>query len=316
MTHYLPRAMVRLIVARSAVLGCLLGLAALGSPAYGQSDATVPSITAGQTNDAIGRLLGAKLAPASSFRTASECVVETQIQYGQTVNGDLAATDCLLDDGTYADLYYFQGAAGDKISIKLSSKAFIPFMGLFSASDQNYGVIGSDGGSGSTTLQTTLPSTGSYFILVNSLDPATGSYTLSLTGAPPCTYTFSPLPAPNVPHTGGTFNVNVFTRPDCSWTAVGQTFEVTANGSGTGNGTFTYTVIPNDRNQVRRLMVWVDTARYDLIQERMPCNYSLAPAEINIGPDSATGSFYVTSPAGCSWGVFVYAICVCGLCDS
>jgi Putative binding domain, N-terminal/Viral BACON domain len=60
---------------------------------------------------------------------------------------------------------------------------------------------------------------------------------------PACTYTISPV-TQNVPLVGGTFNVEVTTQPECSWTAVPDSswIDMLGNGSGSGSKTVRYRV--------------------------------------------------------------------------
>src|SRR5947207_339542 len=45
------------------------------------------------------------------------CDIVTPINFEQDVTGALATTDCRLNDGSYADIYSFTGAAGQQIAI-------------------------------------------------------------------------------------------------------------------------------------------------------------------------------------------------------
>jgi Putative binding domain, N-terminal/Viral BACON domain len=64
--------------------------------------------------------------------------------------------------------------------------------------------------------------------------------------ATPCSFTIDPT-TQTIAKSGGSGTVSVTTIPGCSWTATSQDswIVVTAGGSGTGNGTVTYTVASN-----------------------------------------------------------------------
>lgn len=113
----------------------------------------------------------------------------TTISLGQTINGTLSTRDCQRTDGSYYDIYNFQGTAGQQISI------------LMSASFNTYLIVGGPGnliltdddGGGGTNARIpagsgliTLPSSGPYNIMASSSLPyVNGSYTLTVSGTPP-----------------------------------------------------------------------------------------------------------------------------------
>ncbi|HEX8116366.1 MAG TPA: PPC domain-containing protein, partial [Pyrinomonadaceae bacterium] len=133
------------------------------------------------------------------------CAAPTAISYGQTVNGTLANTDCLLAGGSYYDGYTFSGTAGQQILISMSSSAFDTYLylhapggGLLTQDDDGGGGTNSRIPAGSGFL--TLPSTGTYTIRASSFSAgSTGSYSLTLTlnSTPPTTgLQYYPLATP------------------------------------------------------------------------------------------------------------------------
>lgn len=134
--------------------------------------------------------------------TTNPCNNPTPITVGQTVNGQLSAGDCVLNDGSFADLYSFNGTTGQQIAISLTSSAFNAYLLLANPSGQ---VIAqdNDGGGGTnaripaTSGFFTLPATGTYTIYANSLTAGqTGSYALTLSGPGGGGLQFYPLPSP------------------------------------------------------------------------------------------------------------------------
>jgi hypothetical protein len=119
------------------------------------------------------------------------CTV-TPINFGQTVNGALATSDCrspfeIAGNQFYADLYSFSGAKGQQVSIQLTA-GFDTYLTLAGPSGS---VVAEDddGGGGSNSRIPAgngffpLPDDGTYFIEVSSFDPnITGSYQLTLSG--------------------------------------------------------------------------------------------------------------------------------------
>jgi hypothetical protein len=114
----------------------------------------------------------------------------TPIAIGQTVNGTLSTSDCPLGDGSYLDAYSFNGIAGQRISILMTSSAFDTYLYLLNP-DGSILVIDNDGGGGTNSRIPagsgflTLPTAGTYTILANSFSPgATGAYSLMLSEQP------------------------------------------------------------------------------------------------------------------------------------
>ncbi|MCA1642478.1 MAG: pre-peptidase C-terminal domain-containing protein [Acidobacteria bacterium] len=104
-----------------------------------------------------------------------------------TTSGTLTNNDCTLDDGSFYDVFTFQGTAGQQVAIAMNSTAFNPFLFL----------VGPDGDelfrddtnaphAASTRLPpgsgfVRLPQTGTYRIIANSFSAgATGNYTVVL----------------------------------------------------------------------------------------------------------------------------------------
>lgn len=104
------------------------------------------------------------------------------LSYGQTVNGELTDTDRTLDDGSKYDEYTFQGNAGDRVVISLSSSAFDTYLALLNAGGTRV-AQNDDAAQGSTNseISFTLPSSGRFTIVANSFEAGSfGSYSLRL----------------------------------------------------------------------------------------------------------------------------------------
>jgi hypothetical protein len=108
---------------------------------------------------------------------------------GGTVNatGALTTTDCTLDDGSFFDVFTFNGTAGQQVSVQMNSSAFNPFLFLVGPDDDLLFGDDSDNPHVNTTRippgsgVVRLPQTGTYRIIANSFNAgATGSYTVLL----------------------------------------------------------------------------------------------------------------------------------------
>ena len=111
----------------------------------------------------------------------------TPISIGQTVNGNLSTNDCPLGDGTFYDAYSFNGTAGQRVAISMTSNEFDTFL-ILNRPDGTILTIDDDGGGGTNSRIPSgsgfisLPVTGSYTIWANAFDSSdtTGAYSLTL----------------------------------------------------------------------------------------------------------------------------------------
>ena len=119
--------------------------------------------------------------PAAPMACPSGPVV-SPISCGATVTGSLTMDDCVFSDNTYYDLYGFNGTAGQQLTITLSSSQFDTIALLYNSGGGSPIAADDDGGGGTNSLLVfTLPSTGTYYIGVNSYDPNSfGTYQLTL----------------------------------------------------------------------------------------------------------------------------------------
>jgi hypothetical protein len=109
------------------------------------------------------------------------------IQLGETVRGDLSASDQTLGDGSYVDTWVLTLDEATDVRIALQSTDFDAYLALNQGRNGVAGpTITSDddsGGGFNSLIVTSLPA-GDYSILANSYDGgATGAYTLSVLGA-------------------------------------------------------------------------------------------------------------------------------------
>jgi uncharacterized protein (TIGR03437 family) len=107
-----------------------------------------------------------------------------QISYGANFSAAISGSDLQTSAGDYLDAYWFAGAQGDNVQIRMTSPVFDPFLILNLATGQV--VTADDNSGGGTTgldslITTILPSTGVYVIVATPYAPfRTGAYTLSL----------------------------------------------------------------------------------------------------------------------------------------
>ena len=104
-----------------------------------------------------------------------------QIPIGTQVSGELTAADPTLSDGSHYKLFTFMGTAGQAVQIDLMSSAFDSYLYL---RDQSGTALAHDvdgGGGLNARIVQTLPYTGLYQIVANTLQSGQyGTFTLSL----------------------------------------------------------------------------------------------------------------------------------------
>jgi hypothetical protein len=107
------------------------------------------------------------------------------IRYGQTVNGELSASDPQMDDDSHFDLWKFTGRQGDKIVITMKSTVFDTYAAFGRIEEGEFVQIESDDdGAGGTDskIEYTLEGDGDYVVRANSLfSKGLGAYTLNIT---------------------------------------------------------------------------------------------------------------------------------------
>lgn len=89
---------------------------------------------------------------ASVTVTTSPCDATSAILLGQVVDGTLAGTDCLLEDGSYLDLFRIAVTANGRIQFDVTSTAFDAYLILFIENpDGSKVAVGGDDNSGGGT---------------------------------------------------------------------------------------------------------------------------------------------------------------------
>jgi uncharacterized protein YjdB len=117
--------------------------------------------------------------------TLSPCDASTPIAIGQSLNGTLVTADCLLEDGSYMDVYRLPITSAGRVQIDVASTAFDAYLILFIENPDGTKVaVGADdnagGGTNARINRDVLPGE-TYLIGANSLlGGATGSYQVSV----------------------------------------------------------------------------------------------------------------------------------------
>ncbi len=129
---------------------------------------------------------GAALAQAAPVAADTTILLPQEIgtvRPGQTVRGQLEPGDWTMADGTFADIWYLQGQAGQRIVITLRSSQFDSYLQLLDAAGAKLAEDDDSGGGGRAARITfTLRASERYQIVVNSFgdDIRPGQYTLEV----------------------------------------------------------------------------------------------------------------------------------------
>lgn len=116
--------------------------------------------------------------------TTSPCDTSTPIALGQTLGGSLDSSDCLLEDGSYLDLFRLPVAANGRIQFDVTSTAFDAYLILFIENpDGSKVAVGGDNNAGGGTnarITRDVIAGETYVIGANSLlGGITGAYQVS-----------------------------------------------------------------------------------------------------------------------------------------
>jgi hypothetical protein len=157
---------------KSLLAACIGALVAL-APASAQ--------TANSTIRVLEKESG-RVKTVDATRAGNKACTLQSISCGQTVNGSLATSDCVLNDGSFADYYEFTGTNGQDVTVTMRSSSVDSYLALLDPHDED--VQENDNGAGGNDARITyrLNSSGQWAIAAGSYSPhETGPYTLTLT---------------------------------------------------------------------------------------------------------------------------------------
>ncbi|BAY42196.1 serine protease (plasmid) [Nostoc sp. NIES-2111] len=110
---------------------------------------------------------------------------------GQLINGSLTQGDRRRENGSFVNLYQFQGRAGQRVMIEMTSQKINPVLSLYQIDESSDGLTqiaeNDDRGPGDFNAQivTTMPENGVYLILATSQERGeTGNYSLRAKAIP------------------------------------------------------------------------------------------------------------------------------------
>lgn len=128
------------------------------------------------------------------FEKSTKSAVANISLNGQIINNSLAEGDRIRENGSFVNLYQFQGRAGQRVVIEMTSQKINSLLSLYQVSESSEGQIfyskiaeNDDRGAGDFNAQIdmTLPEDGVYIIVATSQQRGeTGNYSLQVTAKP------------------------------------------------------------------------------------------------------------------------------------
>ena len=100
-----------------------------------------------------------------------------------------------------------------------------------------------------------------------------------------------------------TGSVTVSAATGCGWTAASNAswISISSGGSGSGNGTVSYSVAANTATTARNGTMTIAGQTFSISQAASGCTYSLTPASRTSPATGESNTAAVTAPTGCSW---------------
>lgn len=104
------------------------------------------------------------------------------LRMGQTRNGLLEPGDWTMGDGTWADIWYVEATAGQRIIVELRSRRFDAYLQLLDPWGNKLADDDDSGGNGDARITYTVREPGRYQVIVNNFGDTqqVGPYTLAL----------------------------------------------------------------------------------------------------------------------------------------
>ena len=113
---------------------------------------------------------------------AAQSQGEQRVSVGQTVSGELSASDAALPTGAHYDRYTIAGRAGQMLELRLASTALDPYLQI--DGPEGFTLANDDDDGLNSRIVVRLPASGTYTILATSYGPReTGAYRLSVAEA-------------------------------------------------------------------------------------------------------------------------------------
>ena len=162
---------------RGIAAGALAGLAFLGAARPAALAAQAPGVRP----PAVVPRPGPR-APSSPVNAIAAPGETARIAVGEAMQGELEPGDRLMADSTLADVWEFEGTAGESVTVEVHSDEFDTFLEVLDAAGTLLAQDDDSGGDFNSRLALTLPASGTYQIVVNNAghERRAGRYVLSV----------------------------------------------------------------------------------------------------------------------------------------
>jgi hypothetical protein len=162
-----------------------------------------------------------------------------------------------------------------------------------------YSQIGTVGANGNTYADFPLTPSTSYVYQVRAYNSIGNSDYSNTAGATTlaCSFSLSPTSA-SFDKTGGASSFTVSTLLSCPWSAASNVGWITTTGGGVGSGTVSYNVQANS-GASRTGAITAGGQVFTVSQ----CGYVISPTSAQFAATGGSGSFSVSTGAGCAWSV-------------
>jgi len=161
---------------RIAVAGCVALLALLGPVATAEATSKKVRLSPGLASPAGKEAKSGAAGAARPFQT-SACLLMTTA-CNSFVESVLTTDDCVLFDGSFYDIWGFEGRSGDTVQITMEA-GFDTVLFLFDPNSNQVAFNDDFGGTTNSRITFTLTSTGMWGIFANAFDPdVTGAYSV------------------------------------------------------------------------------------------------------------------------------------------
>ncbi len=213
-----------------------------------------------------------------------------------TVSGFREEPSCSYSISPSSQSFQESGGSGSLTVLTTSSCSWTA-----TSSDSWITVTAGASGSGNGTISYTVASNSTINSRAATITAGGEVFNITQDGIP-CTYSLSPG-SNNFDSNGGGGSFGTTSPTGCTWTASSSDgwVTITAGGSGSGNGTISYTVASNSTINSRAATITAGGQVFNITQDGIACTYSLSAGSNNFDSNGGGASFGMTSPTGCAW---------------
>jgi len=161
-------------------------------------------------------------------------------------------------------------------------------------------ITGGAAGNGNGTISFAVAANPDPSQRIGSISAAGNIFTVTQAGVA-CSYTVESISATEFPNQGGTATATVTTQASCGWGSLSNVPWITTTGGGTGSGTLTITVAPNQDPATRSGVLNI-AGRPFTITQAAACAFTVTPTVSSFGEAGGSANALVlTTNETCTW---------------